>query len=265
VPWAEPGGARVVSAVTCDRVYATATHQMCLRANRGTTTTFTADLLDADGVSLQTWPLAGVPSRTRMNTAGTLVAFSSFNTAESYATVGFSITTVIAEVGGDGVDLETFALSVDGLPRTAADRNIWGVTFTSDPNEFYATAASAGQTWLVRGDRSAATLTAVREGAECPSVSPDGTRVAYKKNVSDTAVPFWNIAVYDLVTEQEILLPDDGNIDDQVEWLDDTTILYGVARADAAGQSDIWSAPADGSAGAEIAIEHAWSPSVVRQ
>ena len=266
VPWADAGGPRVLSDVSCDRVYAADAYEICLRTNRGTNTTFTADLLDDAGTTVDSWPLPGVPSRARMNADGTLVAFSAFITAEAYATVGFSISTVIAQIdGADPVDLETFALSVGGVPVTAADRNLWGVTFTSDPNVFYATAASGGQTWLVRGDRAAATLTAVHDAAECPSVSPDGTRIAYKKNMSTATLPLWNIAILDLATNQETLLPDTRNIDDQVEWLDNSTILYGIARAESMGDSDIWSAPADGSAAARLEIEHGWSPSVVRE
>ncbi|MBB5642768.1 TolB family protein [Cryobacterium roopkundense] len=266
VPWADSGGPRKLSDVSCERVYAADASEICLRLNRNDHTTFTADLLDQAGQLVRSWPLPGVPSRARINADGTLVAFSAFITAEAYATVGFSIATVIAEIGGpESVNLETFALSVGGVAVTAADRNLWGVTFTSDPNVFYATAASEGQTWLVRGNRAAATLTAISEGAECPSVSPDGTRIAYKKNMSGTTAPLWNIAVLDLATNEETLLPDARNIDDQVEWLDNSTILYGIVRADSIGDSDIWSAPVDGSADARLEIEHGWSPSVVRE
>lgn len=266
VPWADTGGARVLDDVSCERVSAADAYEICLRIDPSTNSTFTADLLDEAGTSLQSWPLPGVPSRARINQDGTLVAFSAFISGEAYATVGFSIATFIAETGGpDPVNLETYALSVGGAAVTAEDRNLWGVTFTRDPNVFYATAASGGETWLVRGDRAAATLTAVRDSAECPSVSPDGTRIAYKKDVSTTAVPRWNIVVFDLATNQETLLPDTRNIDDQVEWLDNATILYGLARPDSIGDSDIWSAPSDGSGAAQLEIEHGWSPSVVRE
>ena len=265
VPLENPGGVRSVSELTCDRVYASAQNVMCLRIDRGVVTTFTAELLDSAGTPLQTWPLPGMPSRTRISADGNLVAFSAFITAHSYATVGFSIGTQIAEIGGaDSGTLEGFALSVDGVAVTAADRNIWGVTFTSDPNEFYATAASGARTWLVRGDRAARTLTAVRDTVECPSVSPDGRHLAYKKVVSTAPVTTWTVAVVDLATNEEVVLPEPRNVDDQVEWLDNETVLYGLQRADSPGDTDVWSAPRDGSAPATLYIEHAWSPSVVR-
>lgn len=37
----------------------------------------------------------------------------------------------------------------------------------------------------MRGDVTARTLTTVHRNVECPSLSPDGTRVAYKKRVKE--------------------------------------------------------------------------------
>lgn len=265
VPLTDPRGARVVTDVACDRVYATNKYEMCLRANRGVVTTFTADLLDSNGALVKSWPLPGMPSRTRISADSTLVSFSAFITGESYATMEFAIATHIAEVDGpDSGTLEDFALTVGDKPVTAADRNVWGVTFTSDPNVFYATAASGGRTWLVRGDRAARTLVAVRDGAECPSVSPDGTHIAYKKIVSTTPTTTWTVAVLDLATNQEVVIPEPSNVDDQVEWLNNSTVIYGLLRADDSGASDVWSAPSDGSGAPSLLIEHAWSPAVIR-
>lgn len=264
VPLTETHGARVVTDVSCDRVYATNTYEMCLRVNRGVVTTFTADLLDSRGALVKSWPLPGFPSRTRISADSGLVSFTAFITGESYSGVGFAVRTLIADVGGaDSGTLEDFALTVAGKPVTAADRNVWGVTFTSDPNVFYATAASGSRTWLVRGDRVARTLIAVRDGVECPSVSPDGTHIAFKKVVS-TLPTRWTVAVLDLATNEEVVLPEPRNVDDQVEWLNNSTVIYGVLRADDSGDSDVWSAPRDGSAAPSLLIEHAWSPAVIR-
>ena len=82
----------------------------------------------------------------------------------------------------------------------------------------------------MRGDLAARTLTAIHETAECPSLSPDGTKVAYKKNISTGATPYWSIAVLDLASGIETVLPEKRNVDDQVEWLDDATLLYGLPR-----------------------------------
>ena len=59
-------------------------------------------------------------------------------------------------------------------------------------------------------------------------------------------------------------LGDLHTIDDQIEWLDDGTILYGMPRDGAVGDYDVWKLAADGSSEPSVFIEHAWSPSVVR-
>ena len=69
----------------------------------------------------------------------------------------------------------------------------------------------------------------------------------------------------DLASGDVELLPESGNVDDQIEWLDDDTILYGMPRAGQAGDYDVWALAADGSGDPELFIEHAWSPSVVRR
>ncbi|CAN5293616.1 PD40 domain-containing protein [soil metagenome] len=266
VPLADPSGTRAVGTVACDRVYSTTKYSMCLRIDRGVLTTFSATLYDAAWKAKKAWALPGIPSRTRISADSKLVAFTSFVTGESYGTVGFATATQISATDGtDYGNLETFALMIDGTRNTATDRNFWGVTFGSDDNTFYATAATGGHTWLVKGDLAARTLTTVTQGAECPSISPDGTRVAYKKNVSTSATAYWSIAVLDLATGVEKLLPETRSVDDQVDWLDESTLLYGMPRTDSPGDSDIWSISSTGSAEGTRFIQHAWSPSVVRQ
>ena len=266
VPLSAPSGARSVTTVPCDRVYATIRYSMCLRIDRGVVTTFSANLLDATGKKVHSWPLPGIPSRTRISPDSKLVGYTAFVTGAAYGVVGFSTETEISSTAGhDFGNLEDFALIVGGTRNSAMDRHFWGVTFTSDDNVFYATAAAGGQTWLVRGDLAARTLTAIREAAECPSASPDGRRVAYKKNISTTTSAYWSIAVLDLATGKETVLPEKQSVDDQVEWLDESTILYGLARPNAEGDSDVWSIHAEGASAPKRIIQHAWSPSVVRR
>ncbi|GGE91683.1 TolB family protein [Mycetocola zhadangensis] len=264
VPVEAPSAARALTDQACDRVYATGEVLSCLRIQRGVPTTFRASVFDRAGAEVESWPLPGIPSRTRMSQDGSLVATTSFVTGHSYATTGFSTETVVSQIGGESFgNLEDFALWIDGEHLTAADRNIWGVTFAADDNTFYATAASGGRTWLVNGNLAERTLTAITNNAECPSLSPDGSRVAYKKNSGTPDNPHWGIAVLNLTTEEEVVLPEVKNVDDQVEWLDDSTLLYGLAREGAVGDSDVWSIASDGATEPSLFIEHAWSPSVV--
>ncbi|KIS26984.1 hypothetical protein TV39_12940 [Arthrobacter sp. SPG23] len=267
VPLEEPAGQRLLASEACDRVYGTSRNVVCLKTNRGLVTNFEAVLLNREWQPNSRWALPGMPSRTRMSADGSLVSTTVFVTGHSYGASGFSTETSISRTdGGAGTgNLEAFALIVNGAHVTAADRNIWGVTFVlGDADVFYATAASSGRIWLVKGSISAKTLTAIHDGVECPSVSPDGTRVAYKMNIGTPVAAHWKIAILDLASGNETVLAEARSIDDQIEWLDDGILLYGVPRDGAEGDSDIWQIRADPSARASLFIEHAWSPSVVR-
>lgn len=265
VPLADPGAARTVTDRACDRVAATAETELCLRTDRGVLTTFEAVLTDADGATLRQWPLPGIPSRARIGEG--MLSTTAFVTGHSYAPTTFSTQTVIHSMDPaipDPGDLESFSLSVAGAPLTAVDRNLWGVTFADDGDTFYATAASGSRTWLVRGSIAARSMTAIHDTAECPSLSPDGTRIAYKKDAGG-ATPDWRIAVLDLASGAETILPEERSVDDQVVWLDDGTLLYGLPREGAPGDTDVWSIPVDGGGVPQLYLEHAWSPSVVRR
>lgn len=268
VPLDDPSGTRAFTDVACDRIYHAGDFTSCLRTVRGIATTFEAVLLDDSWQEVQTWPLPGIPSRTRLSPDGSLVATTAFVTGHSYAQVGFSTETKIH--GTDGTDLgslESWTFVVDGEKFTASDRNFWGVSFVDD-DTFYVTAASqsADTTWIATGSVSTRTITALRDGGECPSVSPDRSMVAYKKvqRIED-AQKVWAYAVLDLASSDETLYPVTEGCDDQIEWLDDTTILYGMPRADEPGTTDVWSLDIT-TPGAEpqLFLEGAWSPSIVR-
>lgn len=104
----------------------------------------------------------------------------------------------------------------------------------------------------------------IRNGIECPSVSPDGTRIAYKKSDTGTLSGHRSIAVPDLASGKEMVLSEQQNIDDQIEWLDSSTLLYGLPRDGSEQDSDIWSIKTDPNTRPTLFIEHAWSPAAVR-
>jgi hypothetical protein len=263
----EPSGQRALSGHECDRVYAARGLVSCLRTKNEIPTNFEATTYDDALDAVESWALAGIPSRTRISADGELLATTVFVSGHSYASAGFSTETVVR--GRDGTihgNLEEFLLISGGTQIKATDRNIWGVTFVpGEPDAFYATASSQGKIWLVRGSLKDRTLTVTATGIECPSMSPDGTRIAYKKSVNGTLVGHRNIAVLDLATGAETVLAEQRDIDDQLEWLDATTVVYGVPRDDSGQDSDIWSLAIDPGAQPSLFIEHAWSPAVVRQ
>ncbi|BEL06666.1 PD40 domain-containing protein [Actinoplanes sichuanensis] len=263
-----PGGARAITPAVCDRVYATRARTVCLAATAtAVSRTYRVSLLDRAWVGerdLDSFP--GLSSRTRLARDSAHVATTAFVFGDSYNEPGrFSTRTTISDVTGAGrVELEDFEFRVDGRVNKRSDRNFWGVTFAPDGDTFYATAASAGRTWLVRGSLSARTLTALHPDVECPSLSPDATRVAYKKH-GDLPDGQWRLAVLDLRTGRETVLSETRSVDDQAEWLDDEHVLYGLQTGPVGNRrSDVWAADADGGGSPRLFIENAWSPAVVR-
>lgn len=261
----DPGGPRAVTEVACDRVDARAEATTCLRTDRGIVTTFEAVHLDADWAETGSWPLPGIPSRTRLSPDGALVATTSFVGGHSYQETGFSTATEIRRVGGRSYgNLERFSLKIDGERVSPDDRNVWGVTFGADDDTFYATVDTAGRTRLVRGDLSARSLTSLDVDAECPSLSPDGSRIAFKRARTDEDSG-WQLVVRELASGQEtVLAGETRSVDDQVAWLGDS-LLYGMPRRSQPGVSDVWRIDVSPQARPALFVEQAWSPSVVTE
>lgn len=223
--------------LACDRVHYAAGNGICLIYD---TSTPSQDLL----AQVPTWVILfgsdfqprhqfiveGLPSRTRVSPDGKYAAFTVFVSGHSYADANMSTSTVIldAATGSSLGDLEEFEVWKDGQRFEAIDFNFWGVTFAQDSNRFYATLRSFNTTYLVQGDLAARKLTVLRENVECPSLSPDGTRIGFKKRVGN----LWQISVLNLATLEETTLAEKENIDDQVEWLDNEQLLYQKADYD---------------------------------
>ncbi len=63
----------------------------------------------------------------------------------------------------------------------------------------------------------------------------------------------------------ETPLAETRHVDDQVEWLDDTAILYALPdpSAPTVRVTDIWQVPADGDGEPSLLLPHAFSPAVL--
>jgi hypothetical protein len=265
VPLSDVPGPRAYAAMSCDRVFAAGGNTLCLASDRGVVTTYSATVFDDRTGATTPIPLTGSPSRARLSDDGKLAATTSFVAGDSYAATNFSTRTVITRlVDRSSSDLEDYALVDHGQRITPVDRNYWGVSFAADDDHFFATVAFGGATHLAKGQVSTRTVETIRTDAECPSLSPDGTRVAYKKR-GDRARGDWRLAVLDLATGQETQLSEARSVDDQVEWLDGSRILYGMpGEGTAAAESNVWAVNADGSGSPSMLIAKAWSPAVVR-
>lgn len=264
---------RYVSPLPCDRVHFAATRGLCLEAKRGVVTTFQAHIFDRDFQILRTFPLTGIPSRARLSPDGSRAAFTVFVSGHSYAGADFSTRTSIVDAASGKMlveDLERFLVLKDGAPFKAQNFNFWGVTFARDSDRFYATLGTGGQFYLIEGDVSKREARIIHEGVECPSLSPDNKKIAFKRRVGtgDRLGRFaWRLYVLDLATLAETALSGETrNVDDQVEWLDNDQVVYAlpddVPHATAA--TNTWSLSSDGSGAPRLMRSLAFSPAVVR-
>jgi hypothetical protein len=261
----DPSGARALTSTKCDRLYSANSTLLCIALDR-VGLTYSSDILNPQLHTVRSFPLSGVPSRARLSADGTLAATTTFIAGDSYASGSFSTRTAISTVTGPSTSasLEDFTLVHNGATISAIDRNFWGVTFAADDNAFYVTVAFSGHTWLARGDLHARTVTTIREDAECPSLSPDGRHLVYKKRVGLPSGQ-WRLFSLDLATGVETKLAEPRSVDDQVEWLDNKTVLYAVLGSGGDPYlSDVYSVPADGSGKPTLLIRLASSPAVVR-
>ncbi|GAO10616.1 hypothetical protein TPA0598_07_03400 [Streptomyces lydicamycinicus] len=264
VPEGRLSGPRTASGVHCLRFHAAAGTGICLQAVHGELRdSYRAVLLDNRLREVRHYDVAGTPTRARVSPSGRTVAWTVFVSGDSYAGTAFSTRTSVVDTGGRHLDanLETYALTVDGHRVRAADINVWGVTFADD-TRFYATAATGGKTYLVRGDRNTGTLRALHPNVECPSLSPDGTRIAYKKRVAgaDPDAP-WRLYVLDLRTLRETATAEHRNIDDQAVWRDGRTLVYSLPGDYG---SDLWTVPADGTGAPHRLLSAALAPAFSR-
>ncbi len=266
VPLESPEGPRVMTRLVCRRIHFAAGVGLCLGEGGGTAA-LEDDVIDthayifgADFQIKHDVSLGGFPSRSRISPDGRYGATTVFVSGHSYADAGFSTATTLInlETGAKAGNLEQFAAWRDGKRFHAIDFNVWGVTFAPDGDRFYATLATAGRTYLVEGSIAGRLLRTLRENVECPSLSPDGKRLGFKKRVGGLLRPVWRFHVLDLATMSETPLGELRSIDDQIEWLDDRQVLYGDG-------STIWVAAADGTGEPRKFLSQATSPTVLRR
>ncbi|WP_405592573.1 TolB family protein [Streptomyces sp. NBC_01190] len=257
---ADPEGPRTASGVKCLRFYAAGGTGICLQAERGPVTdTYQALVLDSRLHETRHVGLAGIPTRARVSPSGRMVAWTVFVGGDSYAGTNFSTRASILDTrtGVLQPTLEDYTVIRDGKRIRAADFNFWGVTFADDEH-FYATLGTAGHTYLIRGDVATRTATTLRTNVECPSLSPDGTRIAFKKRVPGLSPDApWRLYVLDLATLKDHPTAETRNVDDQAVWSDDDTLVYSLPGDYG---SDLYTVPASGAGSARLLMRSALAP-----
>jgi uncharacterized repeat protein (TIGR01451 family) len=263
-PIVAPDRHRAVTGLACEQVYFAGGHGLCLGDAgsiapwEGAVTSTHAYVFGPDFRIIHDILLGGVPSRARVSADGRHGAVTVFVAGHSYADASFSTATTLLDLdsGNPVGNLETFAVWREGRRFQSLDFNFWGVTFAPDSDRFYATLGSSGRTFLVEGSIAGRRMQVLRENFECPSASPDGTRLAYKRRVGARDFS-WRLHVLDLATMTDTALAESRSIDDQIEWLDERRVLYGEGDA-------IWVAEADGTGTPRKFLSQARSPVVLR-
>jgi hypothetical protein len=255
-PVAAPRSRPTFTGLVCERVYFAAGRGLCLSQKHDVLgQSVEARIVGADFRPIEAARLDGLRSRARVSPGGSYGAATTFVTGHSYQDDGFSTLTALIDMDSGNVlaNLEEFEVTRDGDRIKEIDFNFWGVTFTRDERRFYATLSTGGEFYLVEGDVRERRMRVIADGVECPSLSPDGTRVAFKRRQGDR----FRLHVLDLATRRVTPLAETRSVDDQVEWLDDDRILYGLIK-------DIWVVRADGRGRPRVYVRDALSPAVVR-
>lgn len=244
------------SDLACERVYFAGGRGLCL-AVAPSGVEYEATVFDSSLQPVKRLGLTGLPSRARVSDDGRYGAMTVFVAGHAYLSGGgFSTTTTLLDMrtGTPIEQLEQFEVFRDGEPFDAVDFNFWGVTFARDPNTFYATLRSGDGYYLVEGDVRDRSMRVLRDGVECPSLSPDGTRIAFKSRIGDQNR--WRLEVLDLATLAAHPLAERRSVDDQAEWLDDRTLVYSIGP-------DLYTVPADGSGAPRLLLRNASSPAAL--
>jgi hypothetical protein len=247
------GGTADAGKLACQRVYFAAGRGLCL-ALQPSGVEYRAKIFDSSGTVRREFTLDGLPSRARVSPGGRYGSVTTFVSGDSYTNPGeFSTRTRIVDMGtGKRVaDLEQFEAFRDGRRFDSPDFNYWGVTFTDDEDTFYATLATGDHHYLVQGSLRERQVQVLRDNVECPSLSPDFTRLVYKKRIDKAG--HWRLHVLELATMKDVALSERRSIDDQAEWLDNDTVVYGDGK-------DVWAVRADGGGRPRRVLSRASSP-----
>jgi hypothetical protein len=251
-------GKRTLEPLNCERAYFAASRGVCVAPAKGFAAGYRVRVIDPSFRVLHDINLPGIPSRARVSPDGRMGAVTFFVAGHAYAEVGsFSTQTTLLDLvtGKPIADLEDFTVSNGDRQVTAVDVNFWGVTFARDGDTFFATLATAGKTYLIRGSVRSRAARVIHENVECPSLSPDGKRITYKRREPGGGAR-WRLTILDLATMRETPTAETRSVDDQAEWLDDGSVLYGI-------DGGIWRVAADGSGAPHRYIGEGDSPAVV--
>ena len=162
-------------------------------------------------------------------------------------------------------DLEKVEVLRDGKTFKATDFNFWGVSFTPHAQRCYYATLQTGKLYLVEGDIAARQMRVIYDDVECPSLSPDGTRIAFKRRIASAGTGrfVWRLHVLELASRRETALTAEvRGVDDQVEWLGEREIAYALPddSGGASAATNSWALAIDGASQPRLLARLAYSP-----
>ncbi len=238
----------------CGRVYFAAGRGLCLASEAGGVE---AAVFDSSLQRLKRLSLAGVPVGARVSADGRFGAITvvrNGNVEPDDGGLRPSTTIIDMRTGRKLANLADFTASgLDGQ-RDQGDSSFECVTFTRDAARFYASMSHDEDDSLVEGDLRNRSLQVLREGVECPSLSPDGRRIAYETGPEDGS----RLRVLDLGTMHSHAVAGYRPVAGQAEWLDNDVLVYSDGF-------DVYTVPADGSGEPRLVLRDASSPATLRK
>jgi len=245
--------------LSCERIYFAAGRGICMGV-AASGVDYGATVFDDRFRPVHSLSLTGLPSRARVSPDGRYGAMTVFVSGDAYlaSPTAFSTRTYLLDMksGGTIGQLEQFGVTKDGARFDAVDFNFWGITFDpADSDRFYATLGTGSHHYLVEGSVHDRSMRVLRDGVECPSLSPDGKRIAFKSRVEGTNR--WRLHVLDVATLEDHPVAEERSIDDQAEWLDAETLVY-------SNGINVYTVPADGSGESGLLVRDATSPVALR-
>jgi len=254
---------RQTAPLSCERVHYAAGWGVCMVTDESRMPVrYSAYVFDRSFVKGPDIALTGPPIRARISPDGRRGALTVFERGHSYADEEFSTRTTVVDTasGRQIADLEDFVVEKDGRPFKSVDFNFWGVTFARDGDQFFATLKTKGQRYLVKGSVDARRVAVIRGDVECPSLSPNGSLIVFKKPLEHEIG--WRLHVLDLATGVERPLNQTRrSVDDQVDWFDDAHVVYHDSASEGTG---IWVLSVDGVTPPKLLLTNAYSPAVQR-
>lgn len=223
-------GTRTLLDRSCMRVHIAGDHGVCLSETDDIPVSFDTTFFEASNldVDIKGYPSA-LPSRARMSPTGRFSAVTAFVTGASYVDIGTETTTIVTidEIDSNRLlrGANQFDIASDEDRFQTFDAQYWGITFAPDEDEVYVTGFYGEQPEIMRGTLNDMTLAPTGWIGSCPSLSPDGKTLVFKEARQDGT---FELVAVDVESNTKMKLGEERSVDDQVEWLDNDTILYAV-------------------------------------